>query len=201
VAERGNEETLSWIQEVALKAASSAMATLEERTGYEGVGIALHPDSKTGFGFHLQFLTCKDGKLLGKSASGERGRKGLKLAGDVNLAMTRFDAVEAVPGGWKTIVEERDYDDVAMEGPMVAVIREALEERFGPESLEILDDMAMDYVQNWKNGSKIVEKSQQEELRKVIRKLQTENLTLRNRVDSLETKLSNMKNALGGHEK
>lgn len=201
VADKGREEDLLWVQGVAFKAACSAMATLEARTGYEGAGIALHPDSRTGFGFHLQFLTCKDGKLLGRSASGERGKKGLRLAGDVNLAMTRFDAVDAVPGGWKKIVEERDYDDVAMEGPMVAVIREEFKERFGQDGLEVLDGFARDYVENWKKGSKIVEKTQQEELRGIIRKLQAENMTLRQRVGELEIKLSNMKIALGGKEK
>jgi hypothetical protein len=198
VSDNGREEDVSWVQGVAFKASCSAMATLESRTGYEGVGIALHPDSRTGFGFHLQFLTCKDGKLLGRSASGERGKKGLRLAGDVNLAMTRFDAVDSVPGGWRKIVEERDYDDVAMEGPMVEVIRKELEERFGQDGLDVLDAFARDYVGNWKKGSKVVEKTQQEELRGIIRKLQTENMTLRQRVGVLESKLFNMKNDLGG---
>lgn len=107
-------EGIPTVRRVAEQAALAAAETLEKRTGYKAVGIALHPDGRNAFGIHIQFLTVEDGQLLGRSRGGGKGRRGLRLAGDVNCALHRFGKVREIPGGWNKVVSERDYDDIAM---------------------------------------------------------------------------------------
>lgn len=186
-----------WVQEVVLAAAKAAMAVVEERSGYEGVGIALHPDSCGSFGFHLQYLTAKDGKLLGRSASGKPGKPALRLANDGNLALYRFDQVDPVPGGWKKIVAERDYDDVAMEGPMVAALRVAIIAKLGPEALVPLDNLARIYVRDWKaSASSGLDKVELAELQELAGNLRKENAMLRDRLGKSENRLLAMEKAV-----
>jgi hypothetical protein len=183
-------EEAGWAQAVAFEAAQAAAAVLEERSGYRVEGIALHPDAHGAFGFHLQYLTAVDGELLGRSADGKRGRKGLRLAGDVNLALHRFDAVEEVPGAWKKVVEERDYDDVAMDGPLCAAVLRMVEEKFGEPGLETLKKMSLDYVKDWKAGAE--GKAREDKLKKEVERLTKENSDLRGRIEKLEKVIKRM---------
>lgn len=182
-----------WVQAVAFEGAKAAAAVLEERTGYRVEGIALHPDGYGAFGFHLQYLTAADGELLGRSNDGKRGRKGLRLAGDVNLGLNRFDAVDAVPGNWKRVVKSRDYDDVAMDGPLNAVVREMIAAKYGPPGLEVLDGIARDYVREWKKGS--AAKAREDKLKQEVDRLKKENSDLRERIEKLEGILRKMGHA------
>ncbi len=186
---------VEWVQAVAFEGAKAAAGVLEERTGYRVEGIALHPDGHGAFGFHLQYLTAADGELLGRSNDGKRGRKGLRVAGDVNLALSRFNAVESVPGGWKKVVEERDYDDVAMDGPLNAAVREMIAAKFGPAGLEALDEIARDYVREWKTGS--AAKAREDKLKQEVDRLKKENSDLRGRIEKLEGVLKRMGQAFG----
>lgn len=184
-----------WVQSVAFEGAKAAAGALEERTGYRVEGIALHPDGHGAFGFHLQYLTAASGELLGRSNDGKRGRKGLRVAGDVNLALHRFNAVEDVPGSWKKIVESRDYDDVAMDLPLNAVIREMIDTKFGPAGLEALDVIARNYVQAWKTGS--AAKAREDKMKQEVDRLKKENTDLRGRIEKLEGILKRMGQAFG----
>ena len=104
----------------------------------------------------------------------------------MNLALTRFDAVETIPGAWKEVVARGDYDDVAMEGPMMEVIKEEVLGVFGSPGWECVEGFAKLYVDEWKKGAIVMEKADQEALRAEIRKLQTKNLALQEKVASLE---------------
>jgi hypothetical protein len=114
------------VKRVVEQAALAAAEELEKRTGYKAVGIALHPDSKHAFGIHIQYLSIDNGQLLGRSAGGGVGKRGLRLAGDVNCALHRFNKVTPVPGKWQNVVESRDYDDIAMIDAVDATIKEIL---------------------------------------------------------------------------
>jgi hypothetical protein len=108
------EGGLTAVREVVEQAALEAAEVLEQRTGYKAVGVALHPDSKHAFGIHIQYLTIEKGQMLGRSRGGGVGRRGMRIAGDVNCAMHRFNKVREIPGPWQEVVATRDYDDIAM---------------------------------------------------------------------------------------
>lgn len=125
------EGGLAKVRRVAEQAALAAAEVLEERTGYKAVGIAIHPDSKFALGIHIQFLTVENGQLLGRSrvgASGKGGvgRRGIRVAGDVNCALHRFSKVREIPGNWNRSVSTRDYDDIAMIDAMDKRIEELM---------------------------------------------------------------------------
>lgn len=156
----------------AFRAAAAAAAALEERTGYEPVSLAVHPDGETALGFHIQFRKIRDGKLLGRSACGDVGRKGLRLAGDVNLALHRFDAVEVVPGSWKKVVEERDYDDVAMDVALLKALDLEVEAIAGKDGVEYVRSMAKDYVREWKGKTEIAGRIERAEMEARLEKVE-----------------------------
>jgi hypothetical protein len=134
-------DSVGTIRNVAEQAALAAAEVLEKRTGYKVLGIALHPDSKQAFGIHIQYLSVEDGKLLGRSAGNRgRGRRGLRLAGDVNCALHRFNKVKEIPGRWQDVVARRDYDDIAMIDAMDQTIKEMV-----PRA----DSTKESYVNNW----------------------------------------------------
>lgn len=117
---------MATVRRVAEQAALAAADVLEKRTGYKAVGVALHPDARNAFGIHIQYLTVENGQLLGRSQGGGRGRRGVRLAGDVNCALHRFGQVREIPGGWNKVVAERDYDDIAMIDAMDETIEQVL---------------------------------------------------------------------------
>lgn len=133
-------DSIGTVRNIAEQAALAAAEVLEKRTGYKAIGIALHPDSRQAFGIHIQYLSVEDGKLLGRSATGVKGKKGLRLAGDVNCALHRFNKVRDIPGAWQGVVDRRDYDDIAMIDAMDQTIKEIV-----PRA----DSMKESYVDNW----------------------------------------------------
>ncbi len=182
-AKEGGERTVR-VQLAVFRAASAAARSLEARTGYQAVSLAVHPDSRSAIGFHIQFRTVKDGMLLGRSGEGGVGRKGLRLAGDVNLALHRFNGVENVPGSWKKIVEERDYDDVAMDEALVKALDEEILDIAGEDGLAYLRDMAKEHVKNWKGKTDIAGRIERAEMKA--------------RLDRMELHLSKVSQAFRG---
>lgn len=133
-------DSVGTVRNVAEQAALAAAEVLEKRTGYKVVGVALHPDSRQAFGIHIQYLSVEDGKLLGRSASGGKGRRGLRLAGDVNCALYRFNKVKEIPGRWQNVIARNDFDDIAMLDAMDQTIKEMV-----PRA----DSTKESYVNNW----------------------------------------------------
>jgi hypothetical protein len=173
------------------QAALAAAEVLEARTGYKAVGLAVHPDSRLQIGVHIQFLTVENGQLLGRSKSGLGGkggvgRRGLRLAGDVNCALHRFNKVRPgkVDGNWFKSVGTRDYDDIAMLDAMDARIKELMPNiDYGKEH----------YVDDWlerrKKSRELIEK-EAEELAQENQALKQTNEKLRSRIGLLEKSLS-----------
>ncbi len=66
---------------------ASLLLKHEKRTGYEGIYAAVHPDSCVNLQIHLGVGTVdpKTHTLLGRSAGGTRGKRGLKELGDTFL--------------------------------------------------------------------------------------------------------------------
>jgi len=71
----------------------------EKRTGYEGLYAAVHPDSCVNLQIHLGVGTVdpKTHKLLGRSAGGTRGKRGLKELGDVFLYVWNLSRLGDLP--------------------------------------------------------------------------------------------------------
>jgi len=117
------------VRDALAQISTMAMAELTKRTGYEPVYISVHPESENNVHFHMGVANVsKDHALIGRSASGKGGRKGLKHAGDCNLAIWRMYALEN-----NKVVEKAarkallgNYDDIAM----AKVIDKALGETF-----------------------------------------------------------------------
>ena len=179
--EGGPEKVRRMVEQAALAAAE----TLEERTGYKALGIAIHPDSRYAIGVHIQFLTVENNQLLGRSRTGSGGkggvgRRGLRLAGDVNCALHRFNKVREIEGNWIKSVSTRDYDDIAMIDAMDARIKELLPN---------IDYNKEHYVDGWiakrKKSREVIER-EIAKLTEETEKKDKEIAKLRNRIGVLE---------------
>lgn len=181
----GPEKVRRMVEQAALAAAE----TLEERSGYKAVGIAIHPDSRLAIGVHIQFLTVENGQLLGRSRTGTSGvggvgRRGLRLAGDVNCALHRFNKVRPVEGDWIKSVTTRDYDDIAMIDAMDKRIKELMPN---------IDYGKDHYVDGWlakrKKSREIIEK-EVAQLTEEKAKLEEVNKQLRAKINVLSRNIS-----------
>lgn len=169
------------VRRVAEQAAIAAAEVLEKRTGYKALGIALHPDSRHAFGIHIQYLTVEDGQLLGRSRKeGKRGRRGVRMAGDVNSALYRFSKVREISGNWYKSVGTRDYDDIAMIDAMDARINEMF-----PGG----DYLKERYVDNWlarKKKTRVDLEVEVADLRKELEAKSKEAEVLNKRIEQLQ---------------
>ena len=181
---------------------------LARRTGYMLVGCALHPDSRGAVGFHLQYQTASKGKLLGRSADGKVGRKGLRLLGDAMLAVSRFGEFISLDAKARKAIKKKDFDDVALDKVMMAT----LEKELG-ESWEKIKENGKTYSVSWKKrrdealaeGGKVgrlerENKSLREKLEfleKQNESLTEEGLKLATKVEKLEKTLDAMRKAFG----
>jgi hypothetical protein len=106
----------------------------EQRTGYEGLYAAVHPDSTDNLQIHLGVGTVDPTthKLIGRSAGGKRGKRGLKELGDCFLYVWNLSHLGELPkkalhlpklcfeqakGEWtkgKVSDIEHPFDDVAL---------------------------------------------------------------------------------------
>ncbi|MEO8206347.1 MAG: hypothetical protein ABI615_09210 [Chthoniobacterales bacterium] len=129
--------------------ASTVMArvggALRDRTGYIPVGAALHPDNRLALGFHIQFKVVSDGVLLGRSANGKKGRKGMRLLGDSNLALSRFAEFIPVDAKMKKKFESKDWDDLALDKVITAVLKEQLADDWAA-----IEQAGKEYAEKWK---------------------------------------------------
>lgn len=175
---------------------------LAKRTGYKPVGGALHPDSRGALGFHIQFQTASQGKLLGRSANGKVGRKGLRLLGDAMLAVSRFGEFIGLDGKAYRAINKKDYDDVALD----KVMMKTLKKKFKEKDLEKIKERGKIYAENWKRkrdealaeGRKIGRlERENKQLREEISSLKEQNQRLVGRGEKLEKTLEGFKRSLG----
>ena len=176
-------EGMQTVRRIAEQAALEAAEVLEKRTGYKPIGIALHPDSRNAFGIHIQYLTVENGQKLGRSQGDEKGRRGIRMAGDVNCALYRFNKVREIPGNWNKSVSTRDYDDIAMIDAMDALIDELL-----PRGGYLKQSYVDEWLERRKKGK--VELAEANEL------LRQENIELENKNKRLNDKVKNLQQML-----
>ena len=132
-------------RKIALLAVSRAAMELQKRTNYKVVGYTIHPDSKGVLGYHVQYQTAADGKLLGRSADGAKGRKGLRLVGDAMSAVARMGEYVSVLDKFNVLASDRDFDDLAINKVLDAKLREQL----APE-WSVIEAAARTYSEDWR---------------------------------------------------
>lgn len=68
------------------------------RTGYEPIAFDVHPESQDNLHLHFSIASIdKDHRLIGRSANGKRGKKGLRLLNDCYMAIWRFSRYFKLP--------------------------------------------------------------------------------------------------------
>lgn len=179
----------------------AALKTLADRSGYEPVHLSIHPESEANCHVHMGFATVTaNNKLCGRSANGEVGRKGLRNAGDSNLAVHRFSPYVSndTPTKWREVIgmcsrkaEEKDFDDVAAGRAIEANLQKIF-----PSLKAQADANAVQHVRDWVAKQELTEKSSPERVEalaaenqqlksETIPSLQKSNQALEKRLDSL----------------
>lgn len=117
---------------LALTAGKAGMECLAKRTGYSPAYMALHPDSVGTVSFHFGLWPVDPEKrcLIGRSAGGKKGRRGLRLLGDAFMSVLRHDQAIALPADLVhqplQNLKERDPDDWAIGLTLDRVIRDEI---------------------------------------------------------------------------
>lgn len=144
------EEAKAVIAEVGM----AGMNELVSRTGYEAVHFAIHPESEANLHFHYCLCAVNaDHKLVGKSANGQVGKKGLRNAGDVNGNLESFSrhipegangqCLEVIKMGMRKCAEN-DFDDIAVRH----IIEKKLSE-FLPDLTPLAGKFGKEHVGKW----------------------------------------------------
>lgn len=174
---------------------------LGKRTKYEPVYFSVHPDSVNNVHIHLGLATIsEDNQLIGRSADGKKGKKGLKHIGDSNLSLYRMAQVEPSPRNAMAVRNslKDDWDDIYLSHQMNG----ELETRF-PELKERAGELALIHVRGWEENYRErkaeVTPTETERLRAenkqqkvVIQKLQSENRELKSEIDRVNRELTAM---------
>lgn len=133
---------VSFAHSVFLEGAKAGMEVLENRTGYRSSYMAGHPDAEGTLSVHYGLWTVDpiQHELIGRSADGKKGRKGLRTLGHCFRSLLLLD--EAVPlpplcmSRPKKNLSTRDPDDWAALLALNNVVETALSRR--PDGLELL---------------------------------------------------------------
>jgi hypothetical protein len=172
--------------------ATSAMGELTKRTGYEPIYISVHPESENNVHFHMGIANVdKDHKLVGRSASGKGGRKGLRHAGDCNLAIWRMYALEpnkvVEKPARKTLLG--NYDDIAM----AKVIDKGLGETF-PQLKPWAEKAGVAHAKLWMQSAeeRLQKKSWAEKALDENAQLKGENTQLKEENEAIKRKLQEL---------
>jgi hypothetical protein len=143
-------------QQSAQAAGEAGMAELAARTGYEPAFITLHPDAYGTLSFHFGLWPVDREKrcLIGRSAGGKRGRRGLRELGHAFISLLRHDAAIGLPDHLvllpKKNLAERDSDDWAASVAMDRKLRDELMKLSnGEELLEQADEFQKVAAEDW----------------------------------------------------
>lgn len=193
----------------ALEAAGKAgMAKTQELTGYIPVYLCCHPDAEGTVSFHLGFspVDPETRQLVGISATGKRGKKGLRLLGDAFLSIHRHARFVKVPDRMlalseKAMEEGRNADwkiGEAMDEAVFSVLGKEFEDR----AKELGAVEAREWIRRAVGERDLVPLLQKQvvELMGERDELKAKNAALEKRVDTLEQKLEKVGRFLGGTE-
>lgn len=167
------------LQQSLVSLGAAGIRALAQRTQYEPIYVAVHPESESNIHIHFGLgVVDSQNRLLGRSATGKRGKKGLRHAGDCNVALLRLHALAPSPYLNKVAmkVEREDYDDVALS--------RVIDQRLGlafPHLREEARLAGVAHAKNWQERAD--EKTGKRDRAKV---LQAENETLKQRIQELE---------------
>jgi len=123
---------LKLAQDLAQTAGEAGMAELKARTGYEPAFMALHPDAYGTLSFHFGLWPVDRERrcLIGRSAGGKAGRRGLRSLGHAFISLLRHDEAIGLPENLtrraKKNLAERDSDDWAVSIAMDLKLRSEL---------------------------------------------------------------------------
>ncbi len=180
--------TAEQVKGIVVKLAGKAMDVLKTRTGYEPLYFAVHPESLNNL--HVHFGVCnvsESNKLLGRSGGGKTGKRGLRHAGDCNLALMRMNSVLPHPwtrkGAFKALM--KDCDDVAMAQAIDSTLAVLL-----PDRVERAKAMGVAHVKEWVKRADEKTTSDVEVLRKENGELRDENEKLRGEIKVLTGELA-----------
>jgi hypothetical protein len=170
------------LQDSLVSLGNSAMRTLSQRTNYEPVYMAVHPESEANIHIHFG-LGVVDGqnRVLGRSATGKRGKKGLRHAGDCNVALLRLQAL--APSTYLNKIamktELGDFDDVA--------VSRVIDQRLGilfPNLRQEAREAGIAHAKDWQQRAD--EKTGKKNEPKLLQQQQSEIAALKQRIQELE---------------
>jgi hypothetical protein len=160
---------------------TTLVSRLARRTKYEAVYFSTHPDSTNNLHFHLGLASISDeNKLIGRSAGGKAGKKGLRNIGNCDLAMYRMSQIQPSPRNAMALKAstKKDFDDIWLSNLLIA----ELESRF-PALKPRAQELAVEHVQAWEEAARDrtakETPTERELLRAENRKLKTEVKELR----------------------
>lgn len=163
------------------------LSALAKKTGYEPVYFAVHPDSQNNMHIHLGVSSISDEhKLIGRSATGKKGKKGLRHLGDCNLALYRMSKIQPdktnAIGLRKAVKGVDGRGQVEFDDKFLADLLDSELERTLPGMKPMASRLAKEHVASW------VEKARQKQLNhpNEVERLRTENKALQGQVSDLK---------------
>jgi hypothetical protein len=172
----------SELQNSLVSLGNAAMKTLAQRTNYEPVYMAVHPESEANMHIHFGLgVVDSKNRVLGRSATGKRGKKGLRHAGDCNVALLRLQAL--APSAYLNKIamkaEQGDFDDVA--------VSRVIDQRLGmlfPNLREEAREAGVAHAKNWHQRAD--EKAGKKNDPKLLQQKESEIEALKQRIQELE---------------
>lgn len=164
LAEMVDANQLDVARDIASRAGLAGMHLLGTRTGYIPAYLVMHPDAVGTLSFHFGMLPVDINKrcLVGRSAGGRRGRRGLRLLNDAFTSVLRHHEAITLPQALVRRplenVKERDPDDWAVAQEMDRVAIQELFQLPGGEVLvrradEIQKEAARDWLERYKTST------------------------------------------------
>ena len=186
-AVRGGTMSKEQVQAIVSNIGHHALMHLCKRSGYEPVYFSIHPDSTNNLHIHLGVSTVsKDNKLVGRSAKGGRGKKGLRHAGDSDLALYRMAKVNGSiirPPVLQKIMKG-DFDDISLSEFVDAELEKRLFS-LKPRAQTFATEHVTSWMQDAKDKKLANNPSEVSRLRAENKSLKAENERLRVEVRTL----------------
>jgi hypothetical protein len=156
LADMAKEEKFDDVRRLTLCAGKAGMEEFERRSGYWAAYMALHPDSEGTLSAHFGLwpVDRKERKLIGRSATGKKGRRGLRTLGDAFMSVLRHHFAIGLPANlvWRPLenLKERDPDDWAVGLVMDRVLREEISKLpNGQKLLQQADEYQKAAARDW----------------------------------------------------